>query len=129
MQQDRLELICRVLDFSHPVTLIDSHGQMYAQCTFERNIQHCTPVSRNESIVTYYSLKYVKFTTDGLTNDMNGEWVCLQDVMKSKTYVSLAKGKSYNMSIKVHSTYQTCFIVRIKQFSMSKKEEESSQTN
>ncbi|XP_063398999.1 uncharacterized protein LOC134683618 [Mytilus trossulus] len=104
MQQDRLELICRVSDFSHPVSLIDSHGQMYAQCTFERNIQHCIPVSRNQSIVTYYSLKYVKFTTDGLTKDMNGEWVCLQDVMKSKTYVSLAKGIIDSTELEVHIT-------------------------
>ncbi|CAC5409022.1 unnamed protein product [Mytilus coruscus] len=92
IQQERLELICRVSNFSHPVSLIDSHGQIYAKCTFERNIQHCIPVVRNESIVTHYALKYVIFTTDGLTKDMNGEWICLQAIVKLKTYVSLSKG-------------------------------------
>lgn len=90
--QERLKLICRIPGFSHPVSLFDSKGQLYVQCTFDRNVHNCTPAFRNDSVVTNFALNYITVTTEMLNNEMNGLWVCLQNNIRLTTYVNLSKG-------------------------------------
>lgn len=92
IDQERLKFTCRVPDFSHPVSLINSQGKLYVKCTFNSNVQNCTPFMRNDLVETNYALNHVIFTTEGLNTDMNGLWVCSQDNLKLKTYVTLSKG-------------------------------------
>lgn len=90
--QERLKFICRIPGFSHPVSLIDSQGQLYVQCTFNRNVSNCTPAMRNDSVVTHFALNYITVTTGVLNKEMNGLWSCLQNNTRLTTYVNLSKG-------------------------------------
>ncbi|XP_052067346.1 uncharacterized protein LOC127706728 [Mytilus californianus] len=90
--QDRLKLICRTKYFSKPVALIDSHGKLFANCSFTANAHYCTPVERNALIEVDFSRKYIAFTIPKLDDNVNGIWTCLQDEKRFTTQVSLSKG-------------------------------------
>lgn len=91
-RQDKLKLICRILRFSLPVSLIDNQGQWYATCTFTGTTHDCTSVGRKDLIAVDYVRNSIVFPTAKVDEMMNGIWVCLQDNLRLTTHVSLSKG-------------------------------------
>lgn len=91
--QERLTFTCRIFGFFHPVSLVDSQGQLYGKCNFSRHNHYCNPVDRKDLIDVHYSRKSIVFSIENFNESANGVWVCLQDSLRLTTQVSLSKGK------------------------------------
>lgn len=92
IQDEKLELICRITGFSHPVLIIDNQGKLYAYCTFTTKDYNCIPFSRPGLIEVDFSKKYIMIKEIKMDANMSGIWVCSQDNMRLTTEVSLTKG-------------------------------------
>lgn len=93
IREEELVLTCKNIRFSHPVSLIDSQGKLYAKCRFIGLTHECTPIERKDLIVIDYARHNIIFTVAKLGENMNGVWVCLQDNLRLTTHVSFYKGK------------------------------------
>ncbi|CAC5378543.1 unnamed protein product [Mytilus coruscus] len=90
---DKLKLICRVINLTEPVYILDNYGNIRANCSFEELQHTCLSSNKDDEITANVTTKEIIFMVYRSHIWNQSEiWNCLQGTHMVKTEVSILKG-------------------------------------